>query len=87
MGRISPDYYVQDGVIPRTALPVVLRRIARRMQVTRCETLDGYLVHLRDNAEEVQALLADLLISVTSFIFYLTNIAGSRINRRRSLVY
>jgi glycolate oxidase len=24
MGRISPDYYVQDGVIPRTALPEVL---------------------------------------------------------------
>jgi glycolate oxidase len=28
MGRISPDYYVQDGVIPRTALPAVLRTIA-----------------------------------------------------------
>jgi glycolate oxidase len=28
VGRISPDYYVQDGVIPRTALPPVLRRIA-----------------------------------------------------------
>jgi glycolate oxidase len=28
MGRISPAYYVQDGVIPRTALPVVLRQIA-----------------------------------------------------------
>ena len=28
VGRISPDYYVQDGVIPRTALPQVLRRIA-----------------------------------------------------------
>jgi glycolate oxidase len=28
VGRISPDYIVQDGVIPRTALPVVLRRIA-----------------------------------------------------------
>ena len=28
VGRISPDYYVQDGVIPRTALPLVLRRIA-----------------------------------------------------------
>lgn len=27
MGRISPDYIVQDGVIPRTALPRVLRRI------------------------------------------------------------
>jgi glycolate oxidase len=27
MGRISPDYYVQDGVVPRTKLPEVLRRI------------------------------------------------------------
>lgn len=27
MGRISRDYYVQDGVIPRTALPGVLREI------------------------------------------------------------
>jgi glycolate oxidase len=27
MGRISPDYYVQDGVIPRTKLPEVLRKI------------------------------------------------------------
>ena len=29
VGRISPDYYVQDGVIPRTALPEVLGRIER----------------------------------------------------------
>jgi glycolate oxidase len=29
IGRISPSYYVQDGVIPRTALPEVLRRISR----------------------------------------------------------
>jgi len=27
VGRISPDYIVQDGVIPRTSLPVVLARI------------------------------------------------------------
>ena len=27
MGRISPDYYVQDGVVPRTKLPAVLRAI------------------------------------------------------------
>ena len=29
VGRISPDYIVQDGVIPRTALPEVLSSIAR----------------------------------------------------------
>src|SRR3954453_19540156 len=28
VGRISPDYIVQDGVIPRTVLPDMLRRIA-----------------------------------------------------------
>jgi len=27
MGRVSPSYYVQDGVIPRTKLPEVLNRI------------------------------------------------------------
>jgi glycolate oxidase len=27
MGRISPSYYVQDGVVPRTRLPEVLARI------------------------------------------------------------
>jgi glycolate oxidase len=29
MGKISPNYYVQDGVIPRTQLPYVLKEIAR----------------------------------------------------------
>jgi glycolate oxidase len=32
MGRVSPNYYVQDGVIPRTQLPAVLRRI-RELEV------------------------------------------------------
>jgi glycolate oxidase len=29
MGKISPDYYVQDGVIPRTQLSYVLKEIAK----------------------------------------------------------
>ncbi|WP_298751171.1 FAD-linked oxidase C-terminal domain-containing protein [uncultured Serinicoccus sp.] len=29
VGRISPDYIVQDGVVPRTALPEVLREMGR----------------------------------------------------------
>jgi glycolate oxidase len=29
MGRVSVSYYVQDGVVPRTKLPAVLRQIAR----------------------------------------------------------
>jgi len=45
----------------------VLRRIARRMQVTRTDELNDYHDFLRENADEAQSLLADLLISVTTF--------------------
>jgi len=45
----------------------VLRRIARRMHVTRSSDLREYYDLMRDNADEAQALLADLLISVTNF--------------------
>lgn len=34
MGRISPNYIVQDGVIPRTALPRVMDEIARLSKET-----------------------------------------------------
>jgi glycolate oxidase len=34
MGRISPNYIVQDGVIPRTALPQVMSEIARLSKET-----------------------------------------------------
>jgi len=33
MGRVSPNYYVQDGVVPRTRLPEVLHRI-RQLEAT-----------------------------------------------------
>src|SRR5512146_1665076 len=45
----------------------VLRRIARRMQVVRSENLKEYHDVLRDDPDEAQALLGDLLISVTTF--------------------
>jgi two-component system, chemotaxis family, CheB/CheR fusion protein len=45
----------------------VLRRIARRMQVVRADNLLEYYGTLRDNQDEAQALLGDLLISVTTF--------------------
>jgi two-component system CheB/CheR fusion protein len=45
----------------------VLRRIARRMQVTRSEDMKEYYDFLRDSVDEAQALLGDLLISVTTF--------------------
>jgi two-component system, chemotaxis family, CheB/CheR fusion protein len=45
----------------------VLRRIARRMQVTTTGDLKAYYETLRAKADEAQALLGDLLISVTTF--------------------
>lgn len=45
----------------------VRRRIGRRMQVTRQESLAGYVRYLTENPEEAQELFSDLLISVTSF--------------------
>src|SRR5215467_10125682 len=45
----------------------VLRRLGRRMQVTRTENLSEYYEVLRESTDEAQALLSDLLISVTTF--------------------
>jgi len=45
----------------------VVRRIARRMQVNRIGVLSDYYDLMRENMDEVRALLSDLLISVTSF--------------------
>ena len=45
----------------------VMRRVARRVQVTRSKSMSGYADYLTANPEEAQELLSDLLISVTSF--------------------
>ncbi len=46
MGRISPDYYVQDGVVPRTRLPETLRRIG---ELSRTHGLEvGNVFHAGD---------------------------------------
>ena len=45
----------------------VLRRIERRMRVTQVETHAAYLEYVRGTPQEAQALLKDLLISVTHF--------------------
>src|SRR5207237_3442200 len=45
----------------------IVRRIARRMQVNGTATLADYLNFLRTKPAEAQALLQDLLISVTNF--------------------
>jgi glycolate oxidase len=78
VGRISPDYIVQDGVIPRTALPEVLRRIgalasAKGVRVANVfHAGDGNLHPLvlfddavpgeAERAEEVSGAIIDLCI-------------------------
>jgi glycolate oxidase len=78
VGRISPDYIVQDGVIPRTALPQVLRRIAELSEETGVRVAnvfhagDGNLHPLvlfddavegqAEQAEAVSAAILDLCI-------------------------
>jgi glycolate oxidase len=46
MGRVSPNYYVQDGVVPRTKLPEVLNRI--RALETRSGLRIGNVFHAGD---------------------------------------
>jgi glycolate oxidase len=78
VGRISPDYIVQDGVIPRTALPEVLREIAELSQRSGVRVAnvfhagDGNLHPLvlfddgvpgeAERAEEVSGAILDLCI-------------------------
>jgi len=78
VGRISPDYIVQDGVIPRTALPEVLHRIGEisRQHGVRVANVfhagDGNLHPLvlfddavegqAEHAEEVSGAILDLCI-------------------------
>ena len=78
VGRISPDYIVQDGVVPRTELPDVLRAIAELSGDTGVRVAnvfhagDGNLHPLvlfddaaegqADKAEEVSAAILDLCI-------------------------
>ena len=45
----------------------MLRRIGRRMQVHHIEEMSRYLTYLREHEDEAQALLQDLLITVTDF--------------------
>ena len=77
VGRISPDYIVQDGVVPRTSLPQVLRDIAALSEETGIRVAnvfhagDGNLHPLvlfdetraeTERAEEVSSRILDLCI-------------------------
>ena len=83
MGRIAPSYYVQDGVIPRSKLPEVLRRI-RQLEVESGLTIgnvfhagDGNLHPLvcYDDAVEGQADLAEQV--ATEILTYCLDVGGS----------
>ncbi len=45
----------------------IRRRIARRLAISRRDSLDDYATFLRGNTKELDALYADVLINVTSF--------------------
>jgi two-component system, chemotaxis family, CheB/CheR fusion protein len=45
----------------------IKRRILRRMVLYRLESIEDYVIYLREHTEEVQALYEDILINVTSF--------------------
>lgn len=45
----------------------IMRRVLRRVQVCRLDTLSGYVDYLLVNPDETKELFSDLLISVTSF--------------------
>ena len=45
----------------------VMRRVERRMAIHQIDALDGYVRYLRHDPAEVEALVGDLLIGVTSF--------------------
>ncbi|WP_083891494.1 CheR family methyltransferase [Fibrella aestuarina] len=47
--------------------PTLLRRLERRIHVRNLPDLPAYVAFLRENVDETQALLKDLLISVTNF--------------------
>lgn len=68
LGRILTHVRARTGHdFSKYKRATVRRRIARRAQVTRRESLSDYYAYLRDNAAEAQALFTDFLISVTTF--------------------
>ena len=83
MGRIAPNYYVQDGVIPRSKLPEVLRRI-RQLEIESGLTIgnvfhagDGNLHPLvcYDDAVDGQAEKAEQV--ATQILTYCLDVGGS----------
>ncbi|HEX9960479.1 MAG TPA: CheR family methyltransferase, partial [Pyrinomonadaceae bacterium] len=47
--------------------PTLIRRVARHLQIHNLEDIPAYLEFLRDNPNEIQSLMKNLLINVTNF--------------------
>ncbi len=47
--------------------PTLLRRTAKRMNITKCETIEDYIDHLYQTTEEKFTLVEEFLIGVTKF--------------------
>jgi two-component system, chemotaxis family, CheB/CheR fusion protein len=68
LGRIFGQVSLRTGHdLSKYRRSTVLRRIERRIQVTRSDDLQGFYEFLRANVDEAQSLLNDMLISVTTF--------------------
>jgi two-component system CheB/CheR fusion protein len=68
LGRILAHVRVRTGHdFSQYKRQSLVRRLARRMQLVKVDSLAAYLGHLREHPEETQGLFADLLISVTTF--------------------
>ncbi len=48
-------------------LSTVYRRVAKRMSVKRCKTIEGYASYLEENPEEIDVLMKEFMIRVTTF--------------------
>lgn len=68
LARLSALFEAQGDFDFRVyKIGTIERRVMRRMALAGFEDLEAYLDHLRDDPEERQALVRDLLISVTEF--------------------
>ena len=68
LGRILAFVHARTGSdFSKYKRGTVIRRVGRRMQIQRRETLGNYFAFLRQHPEEAHSLFADLLVSVTTF--------------------
>jgi glycolate oxidase len=98
MGRISPAYFVQDGVIPRTRLPEVLRRIdalasAHELRVANVfHAGDGNLHPLvcydpavAGEPERAERLASEILVACVDAGGSITGEHGVGVDKKRSM--